>query len=98
MVAELEKQPKDIRAKFKHIIQLIEVHGLESVREPYIKHLEAKLWEMRMKCRDSISRAIYVTAFKKRIIILRVFSKKSQKTPRQEIKIALERSKEINHE
>ena len=29
------------------------------MREPYVKHLEGKLWEMRMIGRDGIARAIY---------------------------------------
>ena len=65
------------------------------MREPYIKHLEGKLWEMRMKGRDTIARAIYVTAVGKRIVVLRVFTKKTQKTPRREIEIALKRAKEV---
>jgi phage-related protein len=92
---EMQGQPNDIKAKFEHVVNLIQANGLERVHEPYIKHLEGKLWEMRMKGRDNIARAIYVTAFEKRIVIVRVFTKKQQKTPRREIKIALERAKEI---
>lgn len=94
--AEMEAQPKDIRAKFEHIVLLIQANGLEQVHEPYIKHLEGKLWEMRMKGKDTIARAIYVTAVGKRIVIVRVFTKKNQKTPRREIETALERAKEID--
>ena len=50
---------------------------------------------MRMKGKDTIARAIYVTAIGKRILVVRVFTKKSRKTPRHEIKIALERAKEV---
>ena len=95
IVAELQDQPEDIKAKFFRIVGLIEANGLERVHEPYIKHLEGKLWEMRMKGRDTIARAIYVTVVEKRIVVLRVFTKKSQKTPRREIEIALERAKEL---
>jgi len=48
-----------------------------------------------MKGRDTIARAIYVTTVEKRIVVVRVFTKKSQKTPRREIETALERAKEI---
>lgn len=92
---EMRNQPNDIKAKFEHVVKLIQVNGLEQIHEPYIKHLEGKLWEMRMKGRDTIARAIYVTAVEKRIVVVRVFTKKKQKTPRREIKIALERAKEI---
>jgi len=53
------------------------------------------LWEIRLKGKDGIARALYVTARVKRIIIVRVFVKKTQKTPRSEIKLALERAKEV---
>jgi hypothetical protein len=43
--------PEDIRASFERIVTLIESHGLERVREPYVKHLEGPVWEMRMKGR-----------------------------------------------
>lgn len=30
--------------------------------EPHIKHLEGKLWELRLTGRDGIARALYATA------------------------------------
>lgn len=93
--AELEALPKDIVASFLRISRLIAAHGLERVHEPYVKHLEGRLWEMRMKGRDGIARAIYLTASGKRVVIVRVFSKKTQKTPRAEIELALQRAKEV---
>ena len=93
--AELEAQPADIRAKFRWIVALIQSHGLELVREPCVKHLEGPLWEMRMKGRNGIARAIYVTRAGRRLVILRVFSKKTEKTPRREIELALARAKEL---
>lgn len=92
---ELEALPKDMIASFLRISQLISAHGLERVREPYVKHLEGRLWEMRLKGRDGIARAVYLTSSGKRVVVVRVFSKKTQKTPRNEIEIALKRAKEI---
>jgi len=51
---------------------------------------------MRMKGKDGISRAIYITASGRHVVVVRVFVKKTQKTPRREIDLALERAKEIN--
>jgi phage-related protein len=50
---------------------------------------------MRLKGRDGISRALYVTASGKRVVVLRAFIKKTQKTPQAEIDLALRRAKEI---
>ena len=94
-IDELNALPRDMRAKFEHIVTLVREFGLEQVREPYIKHLEGKLWEMRLKGRDGISRALYITVRKKRVVVVRVFVKKTQKTPRREIQLALARAKEI---
>lgn len=92
---ELEVLPKDIVANFLRISRLIEAHGLQRVHEPYVKHLEGPLWEMRMKGRDGIARAVYVTAAGRRVVVVRVFAKKTQKTPRGEIELALKRAKEL---
>ena len=95
VVRELEAFPADIRARFERITGLIHIFGLERVHEPYIKHLEGRLWEMRLKGKDGIARALYVTSVGKRLVVLRVFSKKTQKTPRGEIELALRRAREI---
>lgn len=71
----------------------IEEFGLERVREPHVKHVRGSLREMRMKGRDGISRALYVTAVGRRVVVVRVFVKKTQKTPDREIELALERAR-----
>lgn len=91
----LSAMPLDIRASFARIVDLIQTHGLERVREPYVKHLEGKLWEMRMKGKDGIARAIYVTASGRRVLVVHVFVKKTQRTPRREIDMALKRAGEM---
>ena len=92
---ELEALPADMRARFRRIVELIQGYGLEQMREPHVKHLEGPLWEMRMKGKDGISRAIYVAARGRRVVVVRLFVKKTEKTPRREIDLALERAKEI---
>lgn len=92
---ELNALPADMKAKFIWIGELIETRGLENVREPYVKHLDGPIWEMRMKGRDGIARAAYVAVRDQRVVVLRVFRKKTQKTPRKEIEIALQRAKEV---
>lgn len=48
-----------------------------------------------MSGRDGIARALYQSASGQRVVVLRVFVKKTQKTPQSEIDVALERAKEI---
>ena len=92
---ELSALPSALRARLLRIVELIEQVGLEQVREPHIKHLEDKLWEIRAKAAEGIARAIYVTATGKRLVIIHVFVKKAQKTPRQAIETARQRAKEV---
>ena len=92
---ELASLPADMKARFRRIAGMIQSHGLEQIHEPHVKHLEGALWEMRLTGRDGVSRAIYVTARGRRVVILRVFVKKTQKTPRREIDLALQRAREI---
>lgn len=88
---ELEDLPADVRAKFIHICGLIEEFGHEQVGMPHVKHLGGPLWEMRMKS----SRALYVKVPQKRVVVVRAFMKKTQKTPRREIDLALRRAEKL---
>ncbi len=92
---ELDRLPRDMRARLARIVDLIEELGLERLREPYVKHLEGKLWEMRVKGKEGIARAIYVTAQGRRIVILHAFRKKTERTPRAIIRLALERARKV---
>ncbi|MEO5348007.1 MAG: type II toxin-antitoxin system RelE/ParE family toxin [Magnetococcus sp. YQC-9] len=92
---EIDSWPVDMRAKLTRIIDLIEDFGLQQVREPYVKHLQDKLWEMRVSGHEGIARAIYVTVRERRVVILHAFRKKTRKTPGQAISLAMERMKEI---
>jgi phage-related protein len=93
--AELDALSDDLIARFTRIVRLIEGNGLERVREPHVKHLDGRLWEMRLIGRDGIARAVYVTAAGPRVVVVRVFAKKTQKTPARELEIARQRAKEV---
>jgi len=92
---ELEALDATFKAKFLHIAELLEKFGPENVKEPYCKSLGNKLWEIRMKGKPGIARAVYAVAKGKKIIILHAFVKKTQKTPTKSINIALKRLKEV---
>ena len=68
---------------------------MQHLREPHVKHLQGKLWEMRIKGRDGIARIIYVTAHEWRVVILHAFRKKARKTPRAALQLALSRAREV---
>jgi phage-related protein len=94
--AELEALPDDMLARFARIKDLIQAHGLERLPAPYIDHIRGPLWEIRLKGKDGIARALYVIARARRLVVVRVFVKKTQRTPAREIKLALRRAKEVS--
>ena len=83
------------RAKLARLSAIVEQSGLQALPRDSVKHLEDKLWELRITGRDGISRALYVTAAVRRVVILRVFIKKTQATPPRELEIARQRAKEV---
>jgi phage-related protein len=93
--AEVKAMPADMQARFLRFADIIEQAGVEGLPRDSVKHLEGKLWELRMIGRDGISRAIYVTASGRRVVVVRVFVKKTQKTPPRELEIARQRAKEV---
>ena len=92
---EIAALPADMQARFLRLADRITAAGLESLSEPHVKHLEGKLWELRLTGRDGIARAPYVTAIGRRVVVVRAFVKKTQKTPRSDIELALQRAKEV---
>jgi phage-related protein len=92
---ELAELPSDMRARLVRIAELIEAVGLPNVKEPHVRHIRGSLWEIRLKGSAGIARALYVTARGQRVVILRAFIKKTEKTPPGEIDLALQRAKEL---
>ena len=60
--AELAELPADMRARLVQISELIESVGLPNVKEPHVRHIRRQLWEIRLKGKAGIARALYVTA------------------------------------
>ncbi len=92
---ELDALPADVRARFVRICELIAAVGLDRVGAPHVRHLAGALWEMRLRGKDGIARALYVTVWDRRVVVVRAFVKKTQKTPRREIDLALRRAREV---
>lgn len=90
-----KKSDKDSRLKYNKIrsyIKLLSERGLQA-GEPYIKHLDGEIWEIR-PLRDRILFAAWDDDTKG-FVLLHQFMKQTQKTPRREIDIAKNRWKEL---
>lgn len=75
----LSLDPK-MRAKMLKTIDLLAENGNE-LREPYSKHLEDSIFELRAKVGSDISRVLYFFFVGKRVVLTNGFIKKTQKTP-----------------
>ena len=93
--AELGALPADMRARLVRISELIASVGVENVGMPHVRPVRPPLWEMRLSGQTGIARALYVISQDKRIVILRAFVKRSQRTPRKEIELAFKRAKQL---
>ena len=85
------------RSKILEAMEYLETFGID-LKEPFVKHLGDKLFELRAKDHEGIYRVLYFAATGRRFIMLHGFTKKTQKTPRKEIEIALKRKKEFLNE
>ncbi|MHC5776182.1 type II toxin-antitoxin system RelE/ParE family toxin [Nostoc sp.] len=89
-----KEQDAKVKARLGHIFDLLKEQGV-AVGEPHVKHLEDKLYEIRAEQDRNIYRVIYFAYTGKQFILLHGFQKKSQKTPRKELKLAKERMKDF---
>ena len=76
-----------MRSKLVMTLKVLQEKG-NGLREPYSKHLEDGIFEIRGKVGTDISRVLYFFYFGGKIILTNGFIKKSQKTPRGEIEKA----------
>ena len=93
--AELLALPKDMQARFLRISELLESLGPQQVGMPHVRPLGEKLWEMRLRGSAGIGRVVYTAASRQRLVVLHVFVKKTQETPRRAIETARRRTLEI---
>ena len=92
---EFDEFPVALKAKFEYISNLIQSYGPFQIGMPYVKHIQGKIWEIRLNSHLGAGRSLYVAETHQRIIILHSFIKKEQKTDKRAIQLALQRLKEI---
>ncbi len=88
----IREQDEETYAKILSYILLLKTHG-PYLKPPYIKKLQSKLYELRISSRVAIR--IFYSIAKNEYYLLHAFKKKTQKTPPKELKIAIDRMKEI---
>ena len=93
--AEIAALPVGLRARLIRLLEMVETMGLDQLYVPQARHIDGKLWELRAKADEGIARGLYVALAGRRVVVLHVFVKKTQKTPRAAIDVALARMKEV---
>jgi len=95
---KLEKEilgfPDGLLARYLHLTDLMLEFG-SNLGMPHTKAIEGGLFELRVKGKEGIARVFYCTRVEKRIVMLHVFVKKTQKTPKKELKLAIKRMTEV---
>lgn len=88
--------PTGVSASFARITLRMVEYGA-NLGMPYTRAMGDGLFEIRAKGQEGIGRAFFCTLTGRRIIILHGFIKKTDKTPKHELDIALHRMKEMKH-
>lgn len=76
-----------MRAKVFYAIQMLRENGIK-LRSPFSKHLDDGIFELRARAGSNASRVLYFFFVNKNIVLTHGFIKKTQKTPKDEIKRA----------
>lgn len=88
----IEEQDKPAQTKIAHSIRLLINYG-PFLKPPDIKKLQDKLYELRIPGKTTLR--IFYTVANGEYYLLHAFKKKRDKTPSRELKVAVDRVKEI---
>jgi phage-related protein len=92
--ADILNLPDGLLARYLRLTDLMIEFGA-NLGLPHTKPIETGLFELRIKGKEGIARVFFCTKAGKKIVMLHLFVKKSQKTPKKEIKIAKARMNEV---
>jgi phage-related protein len=86
--------PPGLLARYLRLTDLMLEFG-PNLGMPHTRAMGEGLCELRVKGQEGIARVFYCTVVQRRIVMLHVFIKKSQKTPKRELEIAKHRLQEV---
>jgi phage-related protein len=91
---EILNLPDGLLARYLKLTDLMCEFGA-NLGMPHTKALDGGLFELRVKSKEGIARVFFCTKIGKKIIMLNSFVKKSQKTPKNQLRIAKTRMSEV---
>lgn len=86
--------PDSLLARYLRLTDLMIEFGA-NLGLPHTRVLGEGLIELRIKSKEGIARVFYCTMVRKRVVMLHLFIKKSNKIPKKEIQKAKNRMKEV---
>jgi len=89
--------PNTLAARYVVLTGRMSVVGA-NLGEPHTKAMGQGLFELRLKGAEGIARVFYCALVGRRIVMLHSFVKKTGKTPRRVLELALDRMKEVSLE
>lgn len=95
--AEIETWPVGILADFTRIVELLMEFG-PNLRTPHSRAMGGGLFELRPHGREGVGRVFYCFVVGQRVVILHSFVKKKEDTPKQDLRIARRRMKEVQND
>ena len=86
----IKEQGKPVRASILKHIELLNKHGID-LGMPYVKFIESKIYEIRIKDSSNNYRLFYFSYTNKTFVVVHAITKKTQKTPRSDIELSIKR-------
>lgn len=94
VLEDVEVMPDGLPGKFEAYFEVMQDIG-GNLGMPATSPMGDGLFELRAEANKNIARILFCYQPGKRIVFLRAFAKKQQKTPQREIDIARDRMKEL---
>lgn len=92
---EVEGWPTGVLAAYARSAELLSEFG-PLLRMPYSRALGKGLFELRLRAPEGDGRVLYCFRRGRQIVMLHAFIKKTQATPRADLKLARRRMKEVH--
>jgi phage-related protein len=86
--------PDSMLARFVRLTETMINHGA-NLGMPHTRAMGNGLFELRLKGKEGIARIFYCTVIRHEILMLHLFVKKTEKTPKHELELAKKRLKEV---
>lgn len=86
--------PTGIRARYFLLTDRMEKFG-PNLGMPHTRAMGNGLFELRLRAKEGIARVFFCTIVNRKIVMLHSFVKKSQRTPKRDLDIAIQRMREI---